>query len=284
MTTPALPIIVGTDGSPSAGRAVEWAAAEAARRGCPLHIVHAVRTGKHRLAITPDLWSAKALAEAGQPILRHAAELATKTADVTITSELAYDSPVSALRGQAGHAAEIVVGHRGLGGFTGLLLGSTGLKIAGRTPCPAVIIRGGTGGNRDEVLAGVDPEDAAHVLDYAFRRAAERGSTLRAVHVWLIPPTVFNGAHPAAVRQALATAHERLTATVAPYRSRFPQVNVIEEAPPGHPVEKLIECSARADLLVVGAAHHGAGPFGSVGSVSHGVIHHADSPVAIVPA
>jgi nucleotide-binding universal stress UspA family protein len=276
------PIIAGTDGSPSADRAVEWAAVEAARRRRRLHIVHAVQPWDSDLRFHPEPWVADSLAEAGERILGRATELAAKAGpDITVTTELMFEAPAFALREQSGRAYEVVVGHRGLGGFTGLLLGSTSLKVAGRTSCPVIVVRGGTGEDRREVLVGVDLRDESEpTLQYAFETAAIRGSWVRAVHSWEVPPTLFNGAYPVIVRQALTATQERLAEAVAHWRARFPGVRVIEETPPGHPVDKLVERSSRADLLVVGSHRHGAGPH--IGSVGHGVIHHADCPVAVV--
>lgn len=273
------PIVVGTDGSPSAERAVEWAAAEAARRGCGLHVVHAAQPRECGIAF----WDVDLLTEAGDCFLRRAAELAAKAVrDVPVTTELMFEPPGAALRERAGRAAQVVVGHRGRGGFTGLLLGSTSLALAGRTPCPLVIAGGGVGDERDEVLAGVDlrDEESARVLEYAFEAADLRGAWLRGVHTWEVPPAVLNGACPVTVRQALTAAQNRLEEAVAPWRARYPEIRVVEETPPGHPVEELVSRSGRAYLLVVGSHRHGAGP--RLGSVSHGVIHHADCPVAVI--
>jgi len=267
------PIVVGTDGSPGAERAVEWAAAEAARHRCGLNVVYAAQPRECGLGF----WDVDLLTEAGEQFLRRAAELAAKTApDVPVTTELMFEAPRLALREQAVRATEIVVGHRGRGGFTGLLLGSTSLSLAGRTPCPLVIVRGRSG-EGDEVLAGVDLRDdaSARVLEYAFEAAAVRGAWVRAVYAW----TLFDGTYPGAVREALSAAQIRLSEAVAPWRARYPQVRVVEETPPGHPVEELAGRSERACLLVVGSHRHGAGPH--IGSVSHGVIHHADCPVVV---
>jgi nucleotide-binding universal stress UspA family protein len=272
------PIVVGTDGSPSAERAVEWAAAEAARRRCRLHVVYAAQPRECGLAFSPGPWDVELLTEAGEHFLLHATEIAAKAIpDVPVTTELMFEAPGFALREQAARAAEVVVGHRGRGGFAGLLLGSTSLSLAGRTPCPLVIVRGGSG-EGDEVLAGVDlrDEESARVLEYAFEAAAVRGAWVRAVYTW----TLFDGANPGAVREALTAAQTHLSEAVAPWRARYPEVRVVEETPPGHPVEELVCRSDRADLLVVGSHRHGAGPH--IGSVSHGVIHHADCPVVVI--
>ena len=277
------PIVVGTDGSPSAEAAVGWAAAEAARRGRRLHIVYGAMPRDGAIAYYPEVWNTDWLSEVGEGILSAATDLVAKTApDVAVTTELAFDFPVHALRTQADRAFEVVVGHRGLGGFTGLLLGSTSFGLAGHTRCPLVVVRGTDDKERREVLAGVDLRMGGHsgVLEYAFEAAALRDAWVRVVHAWEVPPTLFNGAFPATVREALATAEDRLAEAVAPWRARYPDLQVVEETPPGQPVAELTERSNQADLLVVGSRQRGGSHLGSVG---HGVIHHAACPVVVVP-
>ncbi|HZE33629.1 MAG TPA: universal stress protein [Actinoallomurus sp.] len=278
------PIVVGTDGSPSAEHAVEWAAAEAARRRRRLHIVYAVQPRGFGLAYCPGPGDVAWLTEGGENILVRAAELAAKAApDITVTTELAFEAPGYALREQAGRAAEVVVGHRGLGGFAGLLLGSTSLSLAGHTSCPLIVVRGGTDDERKEVLVGVElhEDESTRVLEYAFETAAIRGGWVRAVHTWEAPPTMFDGAYPVNAREALSAAQNRLSDAVAPWRNRYTDIRVIEEAPSGQPVDELVKRSDRAELLVVGSHRRGAG--GHVGSISHGVIHHSECPVAVIP-
>ncbi|WP_327049418.1 universal stress protein [Microbispora sp. NBC_01189] len=55
-----------------------------------------------------------------------------------------------------------------------------------------------------------------------------------------------------------------------------------EESVYGHPVDALIQASRTADLLVVGSRGRGALGSAMLGSVSRGVLHHADCPVAVV--
>jgi nucleotide-binding universal stress UspA family protein len=254
------PIVVGTDGSPSAERAVEWAAAEAVRRGRRLHIVHAARP--RDCGLTPGAWRAGSFADPAEAILVRAAELAAKAVpDVAVTTEPVPETPRSALREQAERAAEVVVGYRGHDGFAGLLLGSTSLSLAGRTSCPLVIVRGDTGDERDEVVTGVDLGDgeSERVLAYAFEAASLRGAWVRVVHTWEVPPALSNGPYSVTVRQALATAQNRLADAATPWRARYPNVRAIEETPAGRPMDELIERSGRADLLVVGSHRHGAG-------------------------
>jgi nucleotide-binding universal stress UspA family protein len=55
----------------------------------------------------------------------------------TIVNEL----PAQALLHVADDADLVVVGARGLGGFTGLLLGSVSQQVATHASCPVVIVR-----------------------------------------------------------------------------------------------------------------------------------------------
>lgn len=271
------PIVVGTDGSARADVAVEWAADEATLRRRPLHIVHAAERWDYDMPFHAAPGMCESLTQTGERVLAEAVERAAKARPgLQVTTELVFDSPARALRSQGRRADEIIVGHRGLGGFLGMLLGSTGLRVAGHVPVPVIVVRGEVCERRGEVLAGVDLSgDAANVLRYAFEAAALRGAWVRVVHAWQPPAT------PLAVRETAAVAQERLTDAIAPWRAAFPDVGVVEQTPCGHPVGELTDHSSRAALLVVGSPERDHGP--CLGPVAHGVIHHADCPVAVVP-
>jgi nucleotide-binding universal stress UspA family protein len=275
------PIVVGTDGSSRADLAVEWAADEATLRHRPLHIVHAAERWDHDMPFYASPGTCESLTETGEHVLAEAVERAAKARPgLPVTSELVFDTPVRALRPQARRADEIVVGHRGLGGFTGMLLGSTGLRLAAQVSVPTIVVRGEARERRHEVLAGVDlsetPEASDRsdaVLRYAFEAAALRDAWVHVVHAWQVPamlPTV-------AVCEAEAVTRDRLDDALAPWRARYPDVGVVERTPRAHPVGALTACSSRAALLVVGPGRETR-----LGSVAHGVIHHADCPVALV--
>ncbi|MFL6054834.1 MAG: universal stress protein [Actinoallomurus sp.] len=281
------PIVVGTDGSPRAGLAVEWAAEEAGRTGRPLQVLHAIERWAYDLPFHPAPGLSESIAESGDRVLAEAVELAVKARPgIEVTTDLVQDSPAEALRVAAGRAYEIVLGHRGLGGLASLLLGSTGLKVAGHAPGPVIIVRGQPDEPCGEVVVGVDRSgESALALRYAFEAAAIRGAWVRAVHVWETPSAAITGAYPTAIRDAAASAAELLAGAIAPWRERYPKVRVIEQATSGHVVGELVERSTHADLLVVGARANCGGRYGlHLGSVGHGVIHHSSCPVAVVRA
>lgn len=271
------PIVVGTDGSCRADLAVEWAADEAALRRRPLHIVYAAQRWENDVPLHATPGMCGALTETGEHVLAEATTRAVKAhPGLPVTTELVFDTAANALRSFGRRADELVMGHRGSGGCDGMLLGSTALRVAGHTPVPVIVVRGEAGERRGEILAGVGPyHDPADVLAYAFETAALRGAWVRAVQVWDAPSSL-----PAvSACEAAAMAQERLTDAIGPWRAKFPDVGVVEQTPRGHPVGELAGRSHRASLLVVGSPGLDGQRLGAVG---HGVIHHADCPVAVV--
>ncbi|MER7134123.1 universal stress protein [Streptosporangium saharense] len=276
-------VVVGTDGSPSAETAVGWAAEDAARRGGALRIVH-VREDWRRG--TPQELEETLEGEA-TGVLEAAADLARGRAPgVTVTTSLETGKPVEVLRREAEGAEQLVIGSRGRGGFAGLLLGSVSLSLAGHVDTPVVVVRGEEHEERGEILVGFDgsPESEA-ALEYAFEEAARRGARLRALHGWQLPVMAVGSVAYTPLIEDISGTEERLaTEILAPWRERYPGVEVRQAVLFEHPVLALNEASATADLVVVGS--RGLGGFGSavLGSVSHGVLHHAACPVAVVRA
>ncbi|RJL24789.1 universal stress protein [Bailinhaonella thermotolerans] len=255
------PVMVGADGSEEAARAVEWAADEAARRRAPLLVANV--TG--RMPFEP----------------REAAERARERhPGLEVSAESLSGRTGEALARRAGDACLLVVGNRGLGGFTGLLLGSTGLYLAANAPCPTVIVRGRSGG--DMIVAGVSGKPGQdHVLEFAFEEAMLRHVRLRALHAWSQPASRAPGDMLPLVYDVQAVGeeeHRLLAETVAGHRERFPDVDVQEVTEHGHRGHLLVEASRAACLVVVGSRGRMR-----LGSATHAVLHHAECPVAVVP-
>lgn len=274
MSTQRTAVLVGTDGSAHSDRAIGWAADEAARRGRELHILHVLETPT-KTAPGDTGGDAASLVDAWNPVLRAGRDAALRRHPrLKVETMLVHDRTVAGgLRHYTGEAAEVVVGHRGRGGFASLLLGSTGLHLAGHHPGPVVIVRGHSDTPIGEVVVGLDlAEDPGPALDHAFAAAAARGARLRVLHAWR-PAANAAGSDPAANSR-----YDRLAALLAPWRERDPDLKVVEDVVIGHPVQTLAQASAEADLVVVGSR----GRSFPLGSVGHGVVHHAHCPVAVV--
>jgi nucleotide-binding universal stress UspA family protein len=282
------PVVVGVDGSPSALDAVRVAAREAAARHRPLRVVHAF--------IWPLLGTPLGPVPGGPPdagfqqqaehLLNEAVDEARKVStDVVVTGEVVSGAPVAVLRRESRDAALLVLGHRGLGGFADLLVGSVAVGLTARADCPVLVVRGEARAD-GPVVVGVDGSPLSHeAIEFAFAEAAERGTTLVAVHAWLYPTPVGPGDIVPLVYdvEELRAEEERVLAeSLAGWSERYPEVPVQHRLVAGAPARVLVEESTDAQLTVVGA--HGRGALGGLllGSVSHAVLHHARSPLAIV--
>ncbi|MER7580152.1 universal stress protein [Kitasatospora sp. NPDC097691] len=279
-------VLAGVDGSPQSTAAVHWAAEEAVRRGAALRLVHAwpwLTDGVSSFAEPDDLPDVvrRTLAEAAEDVRGRHPELALQT-------DAVLDAPVDGLVAAAAEAELLVLGSRGRGGFSGLLLGSVGMAVAGRSGVPVVVVRDAHEGARDtgEVVVGVDAHGAEEeVLDFAFRAAALRGARLRAVHGWELPPLFgyAGGAVPAGEIEQLEALEAKLLAlALAGPRERYPDVEVVEDVRLGE-ARALVETSAGASLVVVGRRNRPVDFGPRLGRVAHAVLHHAQAPVAVVP-
>ncbi|WP_024755165.1 universal stress protein [Streptomyces exfoliatus] len=284
-------VIVGVDGSASSLVAVEAAAREARWRGAGLRIVHAFRWPPMRVPLGPpvplpaegEIWRMV------EGLVAEAVGRASAVApSVEVTHAVVPGEPLTVLEAQSHGAELVVVGSRGMGGFAGLLVGSTAVHLAAHGRCPVLVVR-----ERSEragpVVLGIDGSPAgASAVDFAFAEAALRGVGLVALHAWTtwnapVPPPQ-DPAEPYASRPGvLAQAEESLLGeALAGRRERYPDVPVELRVVHGATREALIEASRAAQLLVVGARGRGGFAGLLLGSVSQAVLHHAHCPVAVV--
>ncbi|MDM4718562.1 universal stress protein [Micromonospora sp. WMMA1363] len=122
------PVLVGVDGSEGAELAVGYAADEAARREVELVLVHVRAPGEEGPAETQALLDTAVAATRGSH------------PGLTVTVRLLRaDKPESALIEASGGAGLVVVGTRGRGGFTGMLLGSVSQSLVQHAHCPVLV-------------------------------------------------------------------------------------------------------------------------------------------------
>ncbi len=139
-------IVVGVDGSPGAKAALEWAFAEARLRDVGIFAVCAydepwgiASAGLSSAAAVAELRTA--LAVEAEEVLEAAQETAPESVGVTV--EAIRSAPGPALVSAAADSALLVVGSRGRGGFTSLLLGSVSQYCAVHARGVVVVVRGG---------------------------------------------------------------------------------------------------------------------------------------------
>jgi nucleotide-binding universal stress UspA family protein len=175
------PIIAGTDGSGDSLRAVEWAAREAALRRAPLQIVcvaaHSPRMSWHQPSGRPD-----DVGTAGYESYARALTAASERAselepELAIETRLLFGPPARTLAETTTGASMLVVGSRGAGLFSALVLGSASRYAATHGRCPVVVERQEPAYGQGEIVVGVgelDQSDAA--LGFAFEAADLRGA------------------------------------------------------------------------------------------------------------
>lgn len=294
-------VMAGVDGSAESLAAAEWAAREAQRRGLPLRLVHA--WNRHPRQADGESESAVQRHLARRVLQEAEARVRAVAPEVRLYDEQVEGPATAALPKAAEEAELLVLGSRGLSGFTGFLVGSVAQGVVARATRPVVLVRageetadehlpagdGGTStrtGYRDVVLA-VDldtPCDA--VIEFAFEAARLRGARLRVVHAWQTPPVLglgpgeielLNDPHRAEERQHL------LSAVLQLWRDKYPGVETAETVTKDRPQTALVRAASGASLLVVG--HRIAErPVGRrTGPVTHAAIHHVGCPVAVVP-
>jgi nucleotide-binding universal stress UspA family protein len=144
------PVVVGVDGSPASETAVAMAFEEAAARGVELVAVHAwtefASDDDYIYACQSVLdWSAIEV-EQREMLAERLAGWQEKYPDVTVRRVVARGKAAELLLAHARDAQLLVVGSRGRGGFTGLLLGSTSQQLIHRARCPLAIARPGSAG------------------------------------------------------------------------------------------------------------------------------------------
>ncbi|MEV4002547.1 universal stress protein [Actinomadura sp. NPDC049753] len=278
------PIIVGADGSVPSERAVAWAADEAARYGRALKILHAVERWGFDVPLNTAPGEVVSLTLQGEEVLAAAERGAhARRPEVPVSLELASARTVRALSEHSEEAFELVVGCRGLGGFAGLVLGSVGLGAVRHSVCPVVVVRGEPAAERGEIAVGVGLGDDSAVLRYAFRAAAVRDARLRVVHAWPFPAARDEHGEGLDLRRLEERARWRVIEAHAPLRKSFPGVEVVEDIVQDNPAAALVAASRDVDLVIAGSHPREGLTVPRSRAVTHGLLHHAHCPVAVVP-
>lgn len=280
------PVVVGVDGSASALAAVRLATREGAWRGRALRIVHAfiwplLRVNTGASAEVPE----GGLRHDAERVLAEAAATAAATdRAVTVTTDLVTGAPAAVLLSAARRADLMVLGDRGLGGFTGLLLGSVAVQVASHSDTPVLVARGEEHPGGPVLLGADDSPAASPAIEAAFTEAEQRGVELLAVRVWNRPTATLSMMPlPHDPDRAAADEQQVLTHALADCRQGHPKVQVREDVVAGRTGRTLVRLSELAQLVVVGARGRGGFTGLLLGSVSQQLLHHAACPVLVVP-
>ena len=279
-------VVVGVDGSVGSVQAVDWAAADAHRRGARLELLYAERptppvSGLEPVPVIPlaDDPVPPFLAEARQRVV-------VAWPDLEVCLGPTVGSPASALIERSSAADVVVVGAQGRSAFARLLLGSVSHHVATHARCTAVVVRGEPRPATAPVAVGIDDSPTSHVaLQVAFEEAAARGVPLVVFHAWQdLPPTGYGewASPPDLIDELRAEADTLVADALVGWPEKYPDVEVHTRVEHSHPVTAVVAESEQAQLLVLGA--HGRGRFAGmdVGSVPSAAVREAHCPVMVV--
>ncbi|MBV6697704.1 universal stress protein [Kitasatospora aureofaciens] len=139
-------IVVGVDGSPASEQALRWAVDYARAVGGTITAIAAWEYpafyGWSGMSVPPaEGFSPEELA--GKALAQSVTNVVGDDPGVRISETVMPGNAARALLEAANGAALVVVGSRGLGGFSGALLGSVSRHLTEHAPCPVVVVREG---------------------------------------------------------------------------------------------------------------------------------------------
>ncbi|MBT2369405.1 universal stress protein [Streptomyces sp. ISL-10] len=270
-------VSAGVDSSAESRAAAGWAAWEAVLRDARLRLVHVEEWPLPLAVAVPTIdradhrrWADDLLDGVGDAVRQEHPGLRVETRRLS-------GRPAAALAVEASEEEVelLVLGSRGLGTVSGVLMGSVGMAAVGAARTPVVLVREHGTVPGGDVVVGTDlgePQDA--VLGFAFAEAERRGCTLRAIHGWTLPVALKT--------EVARNVTEELHAELLPWRRAHPSVTVVERPVMGAADTVLIHEAAGAELVVVGRRERRSPLAPHIGHVAHAVIHHCSSPVAVI--
>jgi nucleotide-binding universal stress UspA family protein len=263
-------VVAGFDPSPAALAAARFAADEAYRRGLSLTLVHGFTWPwtASTSEFDPDA-DPHARRRASRQLAQAAQQIHDECPGLPVHKRIIDGHPGGVLVEYSRQAALLVVGHRGEGGFSGLLAGSIAIHVAAHARCPVIVARGRPGKPDAAVVVGVDGSaESDRATEFAFDIAASRGAPLLAATV---SPPGRAGPGP-------------LTGDLDTYTTRYPEVTARREIVlhQRSAAGGLIAAADGAALVVVGSRGVSGLRGILLGSVGRALIEHAPCPVAIV--
>lgn len=267
-------VVVAVDGSDHDGRAVTWAADHAAAEHRRLAVIGVCDPASAASPITVD-----AVADA-------AATARARHHDLTVLTQVVPGEPRRVLVEASRHAFDLVLGSRGRGTVTSVVLGSVSAAVSAHARCPTIVCRPRShepvpGG----VVVGTDGTPASlPVVEFAYRQAFLRGLPLTVLHSvgsGAVPTQVHDGRSDVPAPPVRVPAAE-LAQSVAGLDVDYPGVPVTVSTVRRPVHEALLRAHPAAELVVVGRRTVRPARL-TDGSTATAVLERAHADVAVVP-
>jgi nucleotide-binding universal stress UspA family protein len=295
-------VLAATDGSEDAHAAMAWLTRFPLPAGAELRVVSAVSVPQSAIDVPPVREFQASLREEARRVAEAArAALAPRfaTADVHVADG---DSREVILRvAETWRADLIVLGARGLGAVAGMLLGSVSLGVARHAHCSVLVVKGDTGRLRGALVALDGSAHSAAAAAFLAQLPLDPGFAIRLLgvvertrHPTTSPSPLTLTSEPAVaaglVRQAIEAivAERRAALERSLAKAGAPLAGAVKslqrQVVVGHPVDEIVGAAGGpdVDLIVVGSRGLGTIKRFLLGSISEGVLRHADRPVLIV--
>ena len=287
-------IVCAVDGSDASKTAAKWAANTAVKRGIPLRLVSSYSMPQFLNAegmVPPQELYEDLEAETLEKIEEAKKVAVDFVPDVDVSHQIEEGSPIDMLLDLSEQCTMIVMGSRGLGGLSGMVMGSVSAAVVSHASCPVVVVREDNHVTEETkygpVVVGVDGSGVSQkAIENAFKEADARGAELIAVHTWMDMQVQASLAGLSAAQQQWQVVEEEQNALLghrlAGWQERFPDVKVTKVVTRDRPVRALADASEGAQLLVVGS--HGRGGFKGMllGSTSRALLQAAPCPMMVV--
>ncbi|MFN0030211.1 MAG: universal stress protein [Acidimicrobiales bacterium] len=310
---PAFRIVVGVDGSAPSERAVDFACEEARRWGGSLLLVHGWDYPySGAMGALPDI--VPEILSAAHRLLESAAARARVRCgpDIPIATLLTQGNAAGALlhqcagadsgdSGDGGDSAHcmIVVGSRGRGGFTSLLLGSVSHQVVHHATVPVAIVPDhDRHHHRDRapdtepcpirrLVVGIDGSpESLRAVHWAAEHAQRDQAGVLLLNVFQVPKLTnpMSLLTPPDAAEQLAALGERLCLQArAVVNDVAPDSEVHHRVTQGMVANELVAATEPGDLLIIGAVGADGAVRAVLGRVTEHVISHARTPVVVVP-
>jgi nucleotide-binding universal stress UspA family protein len=284
------PIVVAV-GDDSIDAALVFAAGEATRAGCGIHLLHVV----HLFVQGPDpvFIEVTEQEQMGRESLNAALKRARDLAgpDTELSSDLVLGRVVPTIVDEAKDARMIVLEHRDLSTVRRLVTRSVAGGVAAHARVPVVSVpstyspeAAARTQSAPPVAVGVDvPEQSAHLLRAAGVEARNRGVPLHVLHTWAFPSAYDDIVMSRTEEHDWeARSTSEIEAVLDSLGRDLDGVQVRIDARHARPADALVEASKSSQLVVVGR-HDPVMPVGShVGPVARALLQQSACPVLLV--
>lgn len=278
-------IVVGVDDTVLGSGPLLWACQEADRAHALLQVVSACPADVGLPATRPASYLGEDPTEAMQRSLTRLTQKLCADVEVLPPQVTSGTPPQVLVSAVDEHTLMLVVGRRTRAGLQRLLLGSTSIAVAARASVPVVVVPDSWVPARTAsapVVVGVTGDgDDEPALRFAFERAAALHVPLVAVHAWEIPPLLSWS--PNEIIDGRKRVSAELDRRLEPWRTEFPDLEVVTAAPAERPVDAVIDAGRVGQLMVIGRHATASRHLGRLGSTARGVLHRAAVPVAVLP-